>query len=159
LVQEANELTRETRRGAHDFVPADHERFVDNVVAHFNAEFFARTRGGGSSSRRPIFVFGLPRSGTSLIEQILASHPRVHGAGELRLGRQTFEAIPQVLGRSASPMECVDLLDAGAIARLAQLHLDRLNALAPLAAERVVDKMPDNYMYVGLLAALFPHGV
>ena len=77
--------------------------FVDNVFKHFDAEFFARTAGSGSESRRPVFIFGLPRSGTSLIEQVLASHSRVHGAGELRLGRQSFEAIPQNLGPECSP--------------------------------------------------------
>ena len=110
----------------------------------------------GSESRRPVFIFGLPRSGTSLIEQVLASHSRVHGAGELRLGRQSFEAIPQVTGRNAHPMECIANLDAESIRRLAELHLERLKALAPERAERVIDKMPDNYMYVGLLATLFP---
>ena len=52
-----------------------------------------------------------------------------------------------------------DDLDADSIARLAELHLDRLKQLAPETAERVIDKMPDNYMYVGLLAALFPRGM
>jgi tetratricopeptide (TPR) repeat protein len=158
-MQEANALTLETRRGHNDFVPADHERFVDNVLSNFNADFFARTAGSGSQSRRPVFVFGLPRSGTSLIEQILASHPRVHGAGELRLGRQSFEAIPRLMGRNVHPMECIRDLDAETIGRLAESHLDRVRALAPESALRVVDKMPDNYMYAGLLAALFPKGV
>jgi tetratricopeptide (TPR) repeat protein len=158
-MREANALTLETRRGQNDFVPADHERFVDDVLNQFNADFFARTAGSGSQSRRPVFVFGLPRSGTSLVEQILASHPRVHGAGELRLGRQSFEAIPRLLGRNVHPMECIKDLDAETIGRLDELHLDRLKALAPATAERVVDKMPDNYMYVGLLATLFPRGV
>ena len=65
--------------------------------------FFARTAGMGNPRHRPIFIFGLPRSGTTLIEQILASHPAVHGAGELRLGRQAFEAIPGSLGRGDAP--------------------------------------------------------
>ena len=56
-------------------------------------------------------------------------------------------------------MECIKDLDAQAIGRLAGLHLDQLMALAPQSAERIIDKMPDNYMYVGLLATLFPHAV
>ena len=158
-IREANALTLESRRGQNDFVPADHERFVDNVIKHFDAAFFARTTGMGSESRRPVFIFGLPRSGTSLIEQVLASHSHVHGAGELRLGRQSFEAIPLVTGRNAHPMECIADLDADSIRRLAGLHLERLMALAPAGAERVVDKMPDNYMYVGLMKTLFPKAV
>ena len=158
-IREANALTLETRRGQNDFVPADHERFVDNVINRFDAGFFARTRGLGSDSRRPVFIFGLPRSGTSLIEQVLASHSRMHGAGELRLGRQSFEAIPHVLGRSAHPMECIEDLDAESIRRLAELHLEKLKAARAGTALRVIDKMPDNYMYVGLLATLFPRAL
>jgi tetratricopeptide (TPR) repeat protein len=158
-IREANALTLEARRGQNDFVPADHERFVDNVIKRFDAGFFARTGGLGSESRRPIFIFGLPRSGTSLIEQVLASHSRVHGAGELRLARQSFEALPHVLGQSAHPMECIASLDAVSIGRLAELHLEKLKALAPERALRVIDKMPDNYMYVGLMATLFPRAV
>jgi len=156
---EANAVTLESRRGRNDFVPADHERFVDNMLRVFSPTFFARTHGLGSQSRRPVFVFGLPRSGTSLVEQVLASHSRVHGAGELRLGRQSFEAIPAVMGRKLYPMECVPHLDAASIRRLSDQHLDWLRASAGDRANRVTDKMPDNYMYVGLLATLFPRAV
>jgi hypothetical protein len=90
---------------------------------------------------------------------VLSSHTRVHGAGELRLARQSFEAIPHVVGKNAHPMECISDLDATSIRRLAELHLERLGALAPKGAERVIDKMPDNYMYVGLMATLFPRAV
>ena len=156
---EANALTLESRRGQNDFTPADHERFVDNIIKRFDQDFLARTHQLGSESRRPVFIFGLPRSGTSLIEQVLASHSRIFGAGELRLGRQSFEAISQVLGRSVHPLECIADLDAQSIRRVAELHLERLKALAPAAALRVIDKMPDNYMYVGLMATLFPRAV
>ena len=113
----------------------------------------------------PVFVVGLPRSGTTLVEQILASHPQVYGAGELRLASESFEAISAAAGRSEHPLQCVPALDAQSIAHLAQHHLDKLNAFggarAALAAEpaieRIVDKMPENYLFLGLLAAMFPH--
>jgi tetratricopeptide (TPR) repeat protein len=158
-IRQANALTLESRRGQNSFTPADHERFVDNVLKRFDQSFLARTYQMGSESRRPVFIFGLPRSGTSLIEQVLASHSSVHGAGELRLGRQSYEAIPQVMGRNDHPMECIADLGAHSIRRLAELHLERLRVLAPAGAGRVIDKMPDNYMYVGLLATLFPRAV
>ena len=157
--RDANALSLFCRRGQNAFVPAEHELFVDNVINRFDAAFFTRTRGLGSDSRRPVFIFGLPRSGTSLIEQVLASHSQVYGAGELRLGRASFGALPIVLGRNDHPMECISSLDARSIRRLAELHLERLKALAPESALRVIDKMPDNYMYVGFLATLFPHAV
>jgi sulfotransferase family protein len=110
-------------------------------------------------TKRPVFIFGLPRSGTTLVEQVLASHPRIHGAGELRLARQTLEAIPETLGRPGAPLDCAAHLDADALRRLAGRRLDALRALDGGRAERVVDKMPDNYLYLGLLAALFPDAV
>ncbi|HKI17331.1 MAG TPA: sulfotransferase, partial [Isosphaeraceae bacterium] len=96
------------------------------------------------------------RSGTTLAEQVLASHPRVFGAGELRLARQTFEAIPEATGRADGPLDCLQYLDREAVLRLAARHLDALTALDG-SAERVVDKMPENTLYLGLIATMFPH--
>jgi tetratricopeptide (TPR) repeat protein len=155
-LEEANALILETRRGRREYAPALHKQFVDNVISEFDTRFFDRVKGWGNPTRKPVFIVGLPRSGTTLIEQVLASHPAVHGAGELRLGRQTFETIPVVLGRRDLPMQCIRQLDAAAVTRLAQIHLDRLATLAAPGPARVTDKMPDNYMYLGLLATLFP---
>jgi tetratricopeptide (TPR) repeat protein len=154
-LRQANALSLGQDRGRPPYVPSEHERFADALIRTFDVSWFARTAGLGSSTRRPVFIFGLPRSGTTLIEQVLASHSRVHGAGELRFARQTFDAVPGVTGRSVSPMEAVVEIDAAALRVLAERHEARLQALGGLA-ERIVDKMPDNYMYVGLLAALFP---
>jgi len=155
-LRQANNLGLELARGKRRYAPAEHERFVDGLLTAFGPEFFARTAGGGLPTRRPVFVFGLPRSGTTLIEQVLASHSRVHGAGELRLVGQSFEAIPTELGRTDASVYCVPHLDTAALRRLAERHEQRLQALAGGPAERVIDKMPDNYLYLGLLAALFP---
>ena len=155
-LRQANALSLELdRTRKREYVPADHDRFVDALLHGFGVDFFARTARVGLQTRRPVFVVGLPRSGTTLIEQVLASHSRVHGAGELRLARQSFEAIPKTLGRSDAPTTCLPHLDEAAILRLAELHDERLRELGG-QAERVVDKMPDNYMYLGLLATLFP---
>ena len=123
----------------------------------FDTAFFERLSSGGLETRRPVFVFGLPRSGTTLIEQVLASHPRVHGAGELRLARQIFDAIPSALGRQDRLFDCIPQLDAASLRRLAERHLTALNAIDGGRPERIVDKMPDNYLYLGLLAAFFPN--
>jgi len=179
-LQKANALTLAANRVSMPYAPAEHERFVNRQIEVFGADFFSRLRGMGSETERPVFIFGLPRSGTTLTEQVLASHPQVHGAGELRLARQSFEAIPEVVGRSGLPLDHAGSLDAAGLRRLAEQHLDWLRALAEgrgtggegregtdgpssLAThhspDRIVDKMPDNYLYLGLLAALFPRAV
>jgi tetratricopeptide (TPR) repeat protein len=155
-LRQANALTLDLDKGRREYAPAEHEQFVDGLLRTFDRDFFARLAGAGSDSCRPVFVVGLPRSGTTLIEQVLASHSRVHGAGELRLARQSFEALPAVLGRSDPPRDCPPHLDPPALRRLAQQHLDRLQVLDGGRSERIVDKMPDNYLYLGLLAVMFP---
>ncbi len=158
-VRLANALNLELLKGRRDYAPAEHDRFVDGLIGAFDRATFARLAGLGPDTRRPVFVFGLPRSGTTLTEQVLASHSRIHGAGELRLARRTFESIPATLGRAGAPRDAVPHLDAPALHRLAAVHLDRLAALDGGRADRVVDKMPDNYLYLGLLSVLFPNAV
>jgi hypothetical protein len=111
----------------------------------------------GAATRRPVFIVGLPRSGTTLVEQILASHPRVHAGGELSFACQSFAAIPAALGRSGDPLACLADLDAPAVRRLAERHLARLDALDEGRADRVTDKDAENDRYLGLLAVLFPN--
>ena len=133
----------------------EHERLISDIIAAFRPELFARFAGAGLTSRRPVFVFGLPRSGTSLIEQILASHSQVHGAGELDLARRDTEAFPIFSNRPQSPQFSLADLNADIVRQVAGRHEARLVELGAGAA-RVVDKMPDNYLYLGLLAILFP---
>lgn len=158
-LRQANALTLEVNAKRRDYAPVEHEKFVDGLLREFDRGFFERLAGAGSPSRRPVFVFGLPRSGTTLIEQVLASHSQVHGAGELRLARRSFEAIPSLLDRNAAPRDCISLVDRPTAARLAALHLERLAAIDGGGGPRIVDKMPDNYMYIGLLSIMFPNAV
>jgi tetratricopeptide (TPR) repeat protein len=157
LFAQANALQRadfDARGLGYD--PDAHRSFVDRLIATFTGDFFERVRGYGLDTERPVFVVGMPRSGTTLAEQVLASHPRVYGAGELGLVRKTFEALPQATGHHAeSPLDCVAHLNRASVRDLARAHLDALNALNA-SAERIVDKMPENTLYLGLIAALFP---
>jgi tetratricopeptide (TPR) repeat protein len=152
----ANAILQEVARERRNYDSAQHEQFVDGVLRVFDRDFFERVSGLGLPARRPVFVIGLPRSGTTLIEQILASHPSVHGAGELRFSLDVFCQVPVILGRSGQALDAVPHLDGPAIRRLAEDYLKRLQAVDGGRAERLVDKMPDNYMYLGFLAVLFP---
>jgi hypothetical protein len=155
-LREANALSVKMVGGWQAYEPGADEPFTDGLIAVFGAEFFARMAGLGLETRRPVFVFGLPRSGTTLIEQILSSHPLVHGAGELRLAQRSFHALPAITGRPGPPLECVPDLDEIAVRRLAEQHLDWLSLMDGGRAGRIVDKMPGNYTHLGLLATLFP---
>jgi tetratricopeptide (TPR) repeat protein len=158
--REANALNMELAPGPRGYTPDLHVQYAEKIVEGFTSRLFEELAGAGSDDLRPVFVFGLPRSGTTLVEQILASHSRVFGAGELKLTRQSFDAIPAVLESPGPALENIRSLTPQAIARLAAEHLDRLvNLVHGHPAERIVDKMPDNYIYLGLLAALFPRAV
>ncbi|HTU20885.1 MAG TPA: tetratricopeptide repeat protein [Gemmataceae bacterium] len=158
----ANALTLELRRKeGKKYNAAEHRRFVDRLLEGFTPELFGRLAGAGDPTRQPVFVVGMPRSGTTLVEQILASHSRVHGAGELRLGPDTFAALAVVTSQDDTLLMRLAALDAAAVHKLSQRHLAELAATLQrdrpgFAPDRIVDKMPDNYLYLGLLALMFP---
>ena len=141
--RQANELVK---RNAPIFDGAALTRRVDVIISRFDADFLRR---GVSSpdSQLPVFIVGMPRSGTSLTEQILASHPQVFGAGELTFWARAFEEYVS----SARDAE----RDAALSARMAADYLARLGAVSGGAA-RVIDKMPDNFLYAGLIHAALP---
>jgi tetratricopeptide (TPR) repeat protein len=143
--RQANELTR--RYGAHYDRAGVTER-VERVINGFDAASIRRYQSFGNPSERPVLIVGMPRSGTSLTEQILASHPAVFGAGELSFWQSAF-----------AKYEAAGLKDHGGaqlIPSMARDYLDRLTALSG-DAPRVVDKMPLNFMNVGLICAAFPY--
>jgi hypothetical protein len=152
----ANALCRaEWEKRGRGYDPAEYDETIARMIAACSPVFFERVRGFGVETDRPVFIVGLPRSGTTLTEQILASHSEVFGAGELPIVRDIFESLPRVMNLDLSPDECLGRLDRRTAEQLARQHsreLDRLNG----QAARVVDKMPENYIYLGLLAALFP---
>jgi Sulfotransferase family len=135
--------------------PGDHHTYVERLLAAYTPEHFARVKSFGLPTERPVYIFGLPRSGTTLAEQILASHSQVFGAGELRLAQDSFRALPAILGLEAAPFDCLARMEASHVRRLAQRHLDHLQEL-DRRAPRITDKMPDIYLHLGLLATLFP---
>jgi hypothetical protein len=122
------------------------------MIGVCTSDFFQRVSGFGLQSEVPVFIVGLPRSGTTLIEQILASHRQVFVAGEITLTSQTMAALG---GPGADPIEGLRQLDRPTADHLASQHVERLRALNREAI-RIVDKTPDNYFYLGLLASLFP---
>lgn len=158
LLQRANHLEHSTwQQSGRAYSVEAHANFVNRLLSVFTPALFERTRGFGLDSERPVFIVGLPRSGTTLLEQVLASHSRVFGAGELRFAREDFETLGGGSdGRcEARAFDILQTIDADTVRRLARGHLDRLNTVNG-TAERFLDKMPDNYLYVGFMSLLFP---
>jgi tetratricopeptide (TPR) repeat protein len=137
--------------------PGLHERFVSELIEAFSPDFFSRLAGAGLATKRPVFIVGLPRSGTTLIEQILASHSQFYGAGELAVVRRNFQSIPEHVGWEGTPVSCVPGLSREIVRRLAEWHDHELNALDGGHTPRIGDKMPDNYVHLGLIYILFPN--
>ena len=138
------------------FDPATFSDRVDRIIATCTPTFFAERAHLGDPSERPVFIVGMPRSGTSLVEQIIASHPQAHGAGELDDIRRMVRELPARLGTRRRYPECLADIDAAGAGALAERYLGALDARAPAAA-RVTDKMPFNMLWLGLIALLFPN--
>jgi Sulfotransferase family len=136
--------------------PDGNTRFVDRIIDTFGAEFFAKRKGWGDPSDLPVFILGMPRSGTTLVEQIICSHPQVYGAGELTRLHELSLALPQRLNRRLPCPEVARYFDRASAAGLSGDYLDYLRGLAPDAL-RVTDKMPFNYRLIGLIAVCLPN--
>jgi tetratricopeptide (TPR) repeat protein len=142
--RQANELSK---RQASPFDKEKLARRIDHLIDNFDAAFVDSPHPGASASRLPVLIVGMPRSGTSLTEQILASHPEVFGAGEVNFWESACERyLSAASAGSAAPP---------APAPLARDYLARLTAASGTAA-RVTDKMPVNFLYAGLIHAVFP---
>lgn len=147
--QEAHAL----QRRSFDF--AAFSELVQRLIETFSAEFFTKAVRAEHESQWPVFVIGMPRSGTSLVEQILASHPEVYGAGELDFVERLSEQLPGLFGSGRSYPECLYDATQEGVDRAAATYLEETRKLAP-NAERIIDKMPGNFVHAGLIALLFP---
>ncbi|TGT61295.1 sulfotransferase family protein [Mesorhizobium sp. M00.F.Ca.ET.170.01.1.1] len=133
-----------------------HRLWIDSLIETFTPELFANRYGFGDPSEVPAFVVGMPRSGTTLTEQILASHPDVYGAGELSKLRRVANGVGLKMSSAGDLSQPVGSLTPELIRTLVQEHLSYLRERAP-AALRIVDKMPHNFELIGLIALLFPN--
>ncbi len=139
---------------ANRFDPDSFEKQITLFVDTFDAGFFDRRKDTGNDTQLPVFIVGMPRSGTSLVEQILSSHRRVFGAGELPVINQMVEAfLREHTGLSFDRI--VERLDQGRVNRLAGQYVDILEKRSG-GAVRVTDKMPGNFLNLWFITLLFP---
>jgi len=150
--REGNELGRAGRA----FDAAARMAEIERIAAVFDRALLARLAGLGSDSELPVLIVGMPRSGTSLVEQIVASHPQAAGAGELPDLAAAARELPAALGSERGYPECAAELDGERAAPIAEAYLARLAEAGGAKALRVTDKMPSNWTVLGLVALLFP---
>ena len=148
-LQQGNQLHRATL----DYNGKVHKMIMEAMIGLFSAEFVASHRGDGHQSQVPIFIVGMPRSGTTLTENILASHSSVYGAGELENLRQG------IINRYVTYDEFfkkVTNVDAATLCQVGKEYVDSLPA-QPLPVAHVVDKLPINFLLVGWIKLILPN--
>ncbi len=140
------------KRATFDYDPEQTTRYFASIMRVFNQATIEKLRGAGDPSYRPIFVLGTPRSGTTLIEQIISRHPEVHGAGEL----------PDLMAIAQSDIMGTTFPDNLLLADQTQLttwgaeYATRLQRYAP-NARQITDKMPTNFAAIGLIHLMLPN--
>ena len=137
----------------------EHRHHVDSILQHFSTSFFQERKGWGCSSQLPLFIVGMPRSGTTLTEQIVASHPSVYGAGELGHIPGCIAQMEHWEQRLGSPLQypyCLNELDQASTRLYAEQIINELQALESEEKKYITDKLPHNFENIGLIRLLFP---
>lgn len=155
LVEQANAM----RRLDSSYLAADHRRRCARIRARFDAALFDQRATYGVDSELPVFVVGMPCSGLSLVEQLLATHSQVGGAGQLGLIPQLREKLNRLerrVGSNRSYPDCVDDLPKELVSTIANRLLKQLQDCDP-QAKRIIDRRPHNFEEIGLIKLLFPN--
>lgn len=139
----------------------DRDEFLKKIEATINAfpnEPATVVPQSNCQSERPVFIVGMPRSGTTLVEQILGAHDKIYSAGEIRNIERLSASLPRRLQSNLPVPKCLTGLDQDTLNAIAKEHLDELEVFSPEHALRVVNKNLENYWHVGLLHKMYPNG-
>ena len=150
---EAHNRANRFRGGGFDTVK--HHDYVSRLMETFHRDWRRELPIATNRSERPVFVVGMPRSGTTLVEQILATHPWTYGAGELEAVRRVAVSIAFRIGVDDPYPRSLAAVDSRTLDAMAGWYLEQLDQVAG-GAIRVVDKMPFNFLHLGLISMLFP---
>lgn len=138
------------------YSPMAFTRVINALKETFNHDTIERLPRSTEQSDLPVFVVGMPRSGTSLVEQILASHPMVFGAGELHAINDLVLSLPATLHSDLPYPLCIKSGTQEAFTAVARQYIDDLSDRSGGGMARVTDKMPHNFLHLGLIDLLFP---
>lgn len=132
--------------------------YFDRIEAHFTSDLIAEKTGSGDRSGNPIFVLGMPRSGSTLVEQIIASHPQVNGAGELPVLNTIAQTRTIRVGTDEAILypDYVRHLGPLQLEQIGQDYLSRCRSFVA-SVDRLTDKMPTNFLYLGLIHLALPN--
>lgn len=146
------------RRNSYDYSISESQLLFDRVKEIFSPEFISSHENCGDPDQTPIFILGMPRSGTSLAEQILASHPDVHGAGEVNdlWSVITSVGLSDEERRSVMVPKALLDLDASAFADLGRKYIERIRGYSA-NAKFITNKMPHNFLFIGLIRLILPN--
>ena len=148
---EANNL----KRKSYKYSIHNDQTFINSIKKIFSPDFMASHEGFGYEDGTPIFIVGMPRSGTTLVEQILASHSQVFGAGELAILTNLANTI--CTGKTATQFpECMLELDMDAFEKMGLEYINKIREYSYDAAY-ITDKMPYNFLHVGLIRTILPN--
>lgn len=137
--------------------PNQFKHGVDRLIDVYTEDFFKQRKGVGCESEQPIIIVGMPRSGTSLTEQILSSHPRVYGAGELKNLGDLVKTVQMRFQKKAQYPMCARMIDPILACNLGERYVKETHELAGFGDyDRITDKMPGNYSNLGLLSLILP---
>lgn len=137
------------------FEPEKHVEGVSALVNYFTEATMARLPRGSNVAEQPVFIVGMPRSGTTLVEQILAAHPAVHAGGELRTVFFMARDMSQRLGTDTPYPDCLDQITAEHLDDLAREYLAGIGTLKE-GIQRITDKLPANFINLPLIELIFP---
>ena len=137
------------------YEPAQTQAHFDAIKSFFTPNVFAEFS-TNIDSEQAVFIVGMPRSGTTLTEQIIASHPLASGAGELLLFNQIANGLCAILKSELAYPECIRDLTTPIARELAQRYLGELQRRGGAQSLKVTDKMPGNFVNLGLIALLLP---
>jgi predicted Zn-dependent protease len=145
------------RRELHPYASEATTVYVQRTLEVFTPEFFASRAGAGATAADPIFILGLPRSGSTLLEQVLASHSLVEGTMELPQLPQIGRDIGGRLMRQEHFAETVGALSPEELRAFGERYLTETRVMRKTAAPFFIDKMPNNCFYVGLIHLILPN--
>jgi tetratricopeptide (TPR) repeat protein len=152
-IDHANRIRRRTT----SFDREGFSGFVSRMIAAFDSKAFSPDHTLEESSRIPVFIVGMPRSGTTLVEQIIDSHPDAWGIGESTAMRDVVDRLTDSAAGVQAYPECVKSLDRETAGVLARNYQRAAYRDVDERAVRVTDKTPSNFLHLGLIALLFPH--